>query len=544
MTSNFSSSSSAGGSHPHRSHSASTHPIHSQPVPSLPVSALPIHGGDESVGTVAVRELASPIRVPDSKIRQVSVTDSESSIQDPSRDQQELTRDLAHEMAGPLAKVNDSIRRLRDGGYGELSEAQTKCLDRSITHCDTLEQMVRQLTGCDESGSTLSSIHRRWVSIDELKDVIDQALDPVSSGRGVRLLWDVALGRAIQTYVDPRVLRRLVVNLVNLGLQNSAPHRIVLVRCRPVGRQQRLQWSIVDEGRGIGETDLDLIAKGMTPSIYAGGPSLGISRRLAAALYSDLIIDSRLGLGTSVSFQTLCGGPADVAQGYAKWRCGYLSKFSTRSPISNDHLNRAAVKRTLMDPAMHPAGKVILIDNVHVDAPERTLRLKGPGPFEGLMDNASIVQVSLGATCASAAKAAFSGLLDQVTTASEFVYQTGREQWVLVLDGSGADTLRRMEAIESIAEQQIGGLRISWGESIVMGEVSGRPLDQWLCSRLADLLTRQVLNQKRYVLDDRDELFGCRPAPGPSIQVSMRLDKEVTWLTSVHQAMKQALAGC
>lgn len=539
MTSNFSSSSSSGVSHPTLTHSASTHPVHPLSVPSLPVSALPIHGGDESGGTAVRSGSVSAISEAGSKPAELPGFDSESPVEDRGDEEQQLMRDLAHEMAGPLAKVNDSIRRLREGGFGELSAAQTQCLDRSISQCETLEQMLQQLTRCGESGSTLSSIHRRWVSIDDLKVMIGQALDPVSSGRGVRLLWDVALGRGIQTYVDPMVLRRLVVNLVNLGIQNSAPNRMVLVRCRPVSHSQRLQWSIVDEGRGIGETDLDLISKGMTPSIYAGGPSLGISRRLASALYSDLIIDSRLGLGTSVSFQTLCGGPADVAQGYAAWRCGYLSTRASASRMSFAQTHRAAVKRTMMDPDSDPAGKVILIDNVHVDAPERTLRLKGPGPFEGLVDNASIAQVSLGATCASSAKQAFDELLDQVTTASEFVYKTGREQWVLVLDGSGADTLRRMEAIESIADQQIGGLRVSWGESLVMGAASGRPLDQWLGSRLADLLTRHVLNQKRYVLDDRDELFGGCPAPGPSIKVSMRLDKELVWLRSYHETMQR-----
>ena len=77
-------------------------------------------------------------------------------------------------------------------------------------------------------------------------------------------------------------------------------------------------------GIGISASDLEQIAAGHAPSRSVGGLGLLICRQLAAAHFSRLRVESRVGTGTAVSFITPTGGPSSIAPNWSRWMASLM----------------------------------------------------------------------------------------------------------------------------------------------------------------------------------------------------------------------------
>ncbi len=127
-----------------------------------------------------------------------------------------------------------------------------------------------------------------------------------------------------------RCLRRLVVNLVTNSIRVTPEEGYVLIRLESIRNGEAIRWSVIDQGTGISESDMQRIADRQVS--FGGGEGLGLSicRQLAALHFSPLQIRSRLGSGTEVSFETAAAGPRSVAQSWSRWRVARRARRNHR----------------------------------------------------------------------------------------------------------------------------------------------------------------------------------------------------------------------
>jgi len=153
---------------------------------------------------------------------------------------------------------------------------------------------------------------------------------------------DPAIGAA--HLMDPLRLGQILNNLVNNAIKFTE-HGEVELRAELAGRDEGhelIRFVVRDTGPGLGEDEQQRLfmpfTQGTTPA-YAGGTGLGlaISKRLAELMGGDLVLESALGIGTTLT-------------------------LSVRLPVSDDKLlkamPRSQAKRLLPRPPPEPARAV------------------------------------------------------------------------------------------------------------------------------------------------------------------------------------------
>lgn len=436
-----------------------------------------------------------------------------------------LISETAHDLRAPLSTIREAVRLVRDGELGSVSSAQSECLSAAINQCNCAAQLVDEMVQSRRFDSGFPNVSRQWISIDELRQSVEQTLQPWMLPRGIQLLWDGPFGQGVKVYADATLLRRLIVNLAGNAIRVTRDGCPVLIRALP-GRVQRvMDWSVVDQGVGISPSDLALIAAGKAPAKSVGGLGLMISRQLATAHFSSLRIESRLGTGTAVSFQTVLGGPAAVAAHWAKWRSGLIDQGDGSVVNENQRVHEVPAPR-MSKTTTKPAPP----RRVRIDVPSSLIELSADGVQPAFRDRVYLTTVSVGAAVPASGTNAFDALLQRTMRLTELAYRTGRRSWVIAWDADGQMGVAKRVELERLVENELDSMRMTWGASSIVSATKKPNFGCSLTHRLGDLLVRQTLAASQHAVSDADQVrLGTVPMELSST-ASQRLELEVSWL--------------
>ncbi|WP_182866748.1 sensor histidine kinase [Rhodopirellula sp. JC639] len=446
-----------------------------------------------------------------------------------------LISETAHDLRAPLSTIREAIRLVRDGDLGTVSSAQGECLSAAIDQCNCAVQLVDEMVQSRRFDSGFPNVSRQWISIDELKASVEATLQPWILPRGIHLLWDGPFDEGLKVYADVTMLRRLIVNLAGNAIRVTREGGPVLIRTHVNRNQGVMNWSIVDQGAGISPADLELISAGKAPAKSIGGLGLIISRQLAAAHFSTLRIESRVGTGTAVSFQTIVGGPAAVAARWVKWRSDLITK-QQRKILNEGH----RVHEVRPSRASHPSGAPVPPRRVRIDVPSQTIEL-GLGEIQpAFPDHVYLTTVSLGAAIPASRADAFDALLQRSMRFTELAYRTAQRSWVIAWDADLQTGNAKRAELERQAHNELEAMRMTWGADHVVPATPHPVYGTPLSSRLSDLIVRQALAGAQHAVSDDDQMqpqsdsaeAGFAPTElEPAVTAaSTRLDFDVQWL--------------
>ncbi|OYP32992.1 sensor histidine kinase [Rhodopirellula sp. MGV] len=441
-----------------------------------------------------------------------------------------LISETAHDLRSPLTTIREAVRLVRDGDLGRVSRQQHECLSAAIEQCNCAGQMVDEMVQSRRFETGFGNIRRSWVSIDEIRHQVESTLQPWALPREISLLWDGPFGQDLMIYADPGLLRRLLVNLANNAVRVTAPKHAVLIRAHRYSNSQILNWSVVDQGCGISPNDLELIASGKAPTQSVGGLGLLICRQLAAAHFSKLRIESRVGTGTAVSFQTPMGGPSAVAVNFAAWRTQLTMPVQTPktepdemvyevTPLTSRSVHRSARPESIAAPR-----------RVRIDVPSQAVDLGVGNVTPVHPHHMCLTTVALGAAVPNAAVDQFETLLHQSMRITEMAYRTGDRTWVIVFDADAQSALARRQSVERMVENEMQPVRTRWGKGIVISSAIRDELAIKLSSMLADMIVRQTLLDDQQSPSDPNTDFDGKAVTAESIIPSSRLQREVAYL--------------
>lgn len=429
--------------------------------------------------------------------------------------------ETAHDLRSPLNTIRESIRLVSEGELGEINEEQRGYLEAAIDQCSCVDQLVGEMVQVERLRTGMPRARRHWVSVLSIREAVMATLRPWSIPRNVRVLWDGANDPNAQVFADPTMIRRLIVNLVANAIRVTADGESVMVRVSPNRHQTTLQWSVVDQGRGIAESDLKHIANHQVS--LGGGEGLGLTicRQLSALHFSSLMIESRLGVGTVASFDTPAGGPVSVAESWTKWRLMSCGETTTVRHVEGSRRSRGRFR---------------------FDKPLSVIELHADGKMPRFNDQLTAGIVVMGAAMPKQVAQTFDLLLQTQMSMYDFVYQIDSRRWVWVFDADERGAERKIDEINRLAKDQVPAIRLSWGEAKQI------PLDEErTASRLSDLLVRHSLSSAKTLLpvtDGNQVRLGTAPI-AESPMAAQRLDVEVENIRSrlASQAQRSLAIG-
>jgi hypothetical protein len=432
-----------------------------------------------------------------------------------------MMSETAHDLRSPLTTVRESIRLVHDGDVGTITADQQVCLASAIDQCDCIDQMIGEMVQLERLRTGTPRVNRRWVPISQIRQAIDETLRPWAMPRQIDVLWDGADDATATVFADPSMLRRLVVNLVTNSIRVTAEGGCVLIRLQTARDGDAIRWSVMDQGQGISESDMQRIADRQVT--FGGGEGLGLSicRQLAALHFSTLQIRSRLGSGTQVSFETAAAGPRSVAESWSKWR------VAQAAPIQKPHHNQEAASPSSIR-APH---------RMRLDPPSVEIEVSHEASSPRCEDQLAAGIVSVGAAVSREVAEDFDQLLQSQLQMFDFVYRVNTRRWVWAFDVDANGVQDRIDSIADAVTARIPNIRMSWSDPQMI-PVDGRRTH----SRLSDLMVRETLSASAstHVLDKNEVRLGTGPIV-PSDAAADRLDAELRRLTSKLQSQTTKL---
>ncbi len=440
-----------------------------------------------------------------------------------------LLSETAHDIRSPLTTVRESVRLVRDGDLGEVNRDQVDFLSAAMDQCDCIKQMINDMVQFDRLQTGIPRANRSWVSVNMIRNAVEDTLRPWAVPRDIELLWDGITDTPVNVYSDPSMLRRMLVNLVINAMKVTAEGGHVLVRLVPARGGETLRWSVIDEGPGISESDLHKIVQRSVSGTGSSGLGFSICRKLAALCFSSLDIRSRAGKGTEVSFETPVGTPSNLAESWTRWRSSFRQPTKTpRHRGAREVLGTGNPKAQEIDD---------LINRSRLDPPSLTTQLGIESIQPKVSDRFMAGTVTLGAALPSATSDGFDALLQTHARHFDLVYRIDQRSWVWIFDANLRDVPGRIDAITTAAEAQFDVIRARWSrpQSIM---INGRGTT----ARVSDLLVRETLQAsvpEKYV-DQNQVRLGTAPLEQSEIAMN-RLDQELKRLSARLRAQTEHL---
>lgn len=223
---------------------------------------------------------------------------------------------IVHDLRSPLTSVMGTLEIVLDGDVGELNDQQSSLLGDALKRGEDLLHLIDDLLELAQLEESKLVLQLQQLSVDELLEAARG--DWVLEAERVGAALSIAEAEPIRMRADPRLLRRVLGNLVSNALQHAGgPGGRLDIRLAAVpapvpeglGSTPSLVWfSVADNGVGIPEAYQELIFQkfGSLGSRAGGaGPSgLGLTFcKLAVEAHGGRIwVQSRPGEGSVFHF--------------------------------------------------------------------------------------------------------------------------------------------------------------------------------------------------------------------------------------------------
>jgi len=216
---------------------------------------------------------------------------------------------ISHEIRTPLNGVLGMTELLAST---VLTERQRKFVETIRGSGQGLLGVLNDVLHFSEFNVDSKELHPVRTVVPTLIDEMIGLMLPAAEAKGVKLHYEVDPHLTMPVWVDSLRLRQILTNLLGNAIKFT-PWGAVTLRVSQVdpGHQTVvIRFSVEDTGIGIPEENLDTIfeafvqADGSSVRAYSGaGLGLSISRRLARMMNSDIEVTSRLGKGSTFSFE-------------------------------------------------------------------------------------------------------------------------------------------------------------------------------------------------------------------------------------------------
>ena len=213
---------------------------------------------------------------------------------------------VAHDVRSPLTSIVFLVDTIRNGHSGPLTPQQERQLTLVYSAALGLSGLANDLIELANGGEQLLGLAPVAFSIRECMYAVRDIVRPIAEEKQLRL--ELVLPKTDIRMGHSSALNRVLLNLTTNALKFTSRGRVEL-SVRELSRT-RVQFSIVDTGRGIGTELMGHLFDGFRPQSDTGqyvfssaGLGLMISQKLIAAMGGELKVCSELNTGTRMWFE-------------------------------------------------------------------------------------------------------------------------------------------------------------------------------------------------------------------------------------------------
>jgi signal transduction histidine kinase len=211
---------------------------------------------------------------------------------------------VSHELRTPLNAIIGYTHLMLEGVSGEITAGQRDKLNRVDSNARHLLAIINDLLDITRIESGKMPIQVERVVLPELIDEVMAEVDPLIAGTSLDVTRKLA-PRVPEIRTDRQKVKQIILNLLSNALKFT-PQGSVAIAIDFDTEQEEISVAVTDTGIGISEENQRTIfeAFGQTDGSYVkrhGGTGLGLSicRRLATILGGRIILQSRLGEGST-----------------------------------------------------------------------------------------------------------------------------------------------------------------------------------------------------------------------------------------------------
>jgi PAS domain S-box-containing protein len=215
---------------------------------------------------------------------------------------------LGHDIRSPLSALQMTASLL---ARGDLSSAQRKQVARIERSVSGLLELVSQILEVGRLESGTLSLERRPLDVREVVREVVESVAAKAEEKGLMVAQEVDDAVPAVVLGDPVKLAQVLTNLVGNSIKFTERGSVsVAVRTKEVGPAEVvLAFRVADTGIGIPAEELALIFEEYRQASYEigrkyGGSGLGlaISRKLLHLHGSHMSVESKIGVGSTFSF--------------------------------------------------------------------------------------------------------------------------------------------------------------------------------------------------------------------------------------------------
>ncbi len=206
---------------------------------------------------------------------------------------EDALRTVGHDLRSPLNSMRGYLHLLRDGVYGEMSEAQGTAVDRLDMLVGHLEALVSNALEMSLASAGRLSVELRRV---RLRRVVDASLEVVAFPTAdAAITVEVDVPDDLDVLADEHRLRQVLVQLLENGIKFSPAHSTIRVQAeREGGSPGRVTLRVSDDGPGIEPKDSEDIFQpyrrlGDTGSGF--GLGLALARAVTNLMGGEVFVD-------------------------------------------------------------------------------------------------------------------------------------------------------------------------------------------------------------------------------------------------------------
>ncbi len=228
----------------------------------------------------------------------------------------EFLSTVSHELRTPLNTIILLAHQLERGTSASEGERRNRDVRLLREAAESLRRMINNILDLAKIEAGQRDLHPERIVLRDLLQETANLLEPQAAAKSLALTIEADPELPETLHLDREKVSRVLVNLLSNAVKYTSAGRVVL-SARPW--QESVTFEVRDTGAGI---PADMIGKAFEPfrqirtgtGETSGGTGLGltISKQLVELMGGDLILDSREGEGTRVSF-TLPNLPASEA---------------------------------------------------------------------------------------------------------------------------------------------------------------------------------------------------------------------------------------
>ncbi|WP_284317248.1 response regulator, partial [Methylobacterium gnaphalii] len=312
-----------------------------------------------------------------------------------SRYKSQFLANMSHELRTPLNSLLILSKLLSENRDGNLTDKQRE-FAKTINAAGTdLLSLINDILDLSKIESGTVSLEIGDVALLDLVENLDRTFRQLAEERHLAFVIDVEPGLPRSLRTDSKRLQQVLRNLLSNAFKFTEKGTVSLKIGSAEGSPLRAgsQWmalSVADTGIGIAEDKQRIIfeafqqADGTTSRKYGGtGLGLAISREIARLLGGEIVVESRIGSGSTFTLFLPFEPPVQVAPG----RGSEVTEGSGTSTLMGRQPNAAMALSASADDrhAIHPGDHIVLIVEDDAMFASVLLELARERGFKGLI---------------------------------------------------------------------------------------------------------------------------------------------------------------